>query len=322
MLGTGATREIFAAMIEFETNACTRVSDAVTALARLRTSLGATGVTACGAGVHPTAAFGEAELVSSERYERVSETLQGILRTPTAALQVHVGMPDPETAIRVFNGLRPYMPLLHALAANSPYWHGVDSGLASARAAILRSYPRSELTRPFANYDDFARSAEELAAAAEVDDYTHFWWDLRPHPRIGTVEIRTMDAQSSLEATAGIVALVHALARHAADAPPSMSPSPEALRECMFRASRYGLAANLLDPAGVKRPARELASEAVALARPYADELGCAAELDEVERLVREGNGAERQRRAGGPAAALEWLVADTADSTTRWARV
>jgi carboxylate-amine ligase len=320
-IGADATREIFSTMIEFATPICRSATEAVTALARLRTSLGATGVTACGCGVHPMADFGDVRISSAERYERVADTLQGILRTPTAALQVHVGMPDAETAIRVFNGMRPYVPLLQALAANSPYWHAHDSGLASTRAAILRSYPRAELPRAFADYADFARTADELTSVAEVDDYTHFWWDIRPHPRIGTVEVRTMDAQSSLDTTAGLVALVHGLARHAAEAPPAMGPSPEALRECMFRASRYGLDATLIDPGGVKRPARELAYAAVTLARPHAAELGCDDALDEVVRVARDGNGAERQRRAGDPRAALRWLVDDTADSTRQWAQ-
>ena len=139
--------------------------------------------------------------------------------TPVGGLHIHVGMPDPDTAIRVFNGLRRHLPLLQALAANSPFRHGRDTGLASAREVTIRGWPRSGVPRAMHDFGDFCASAHLLARAAEVPDYTWFWWKLRPHPRLGTVEVRALDAQSSLEDTAGLVALTHCLARHAAEAP-------------------------------------------------------------------------------------------------------
>ena len=111
-------------------------------------------------------------------------------RTPTCALHVHVGMPDAETAIAVFNRLRGYLPLLQALAAHSPFWYGRDSGFATARAQLFRGFPRAVIPRPFANWDDYATTAAAWVEAGALPDYTYLWWDIRPHPRLGTVEVR------------------------------------------------------------------------------------------------------------------------------------
>jgi carboxylate-amine ligase len=243
----------------------------------------------------------------------VRSALGGLLRTPPAALHVHVGLSDPETAIRAANGIRRHLPLVHSLAANSPFWFGRDSGLASARVAILRSYPRYGIPRWFRDWEEFCRLATDLAHTAGVEDYTYFWWEVRPHPRLGTIEVRAPDAQLSLERTAAIAALIHALVRMEAEAPGVEVRSREAIEESCYQATRYGLDAMLPDEFGRLRPARELALETARAAAPFAAELGCAEELQGVERIVREGNGADLQRRIHrrrGMAGLLEWLVA------------
>ncbi len=192
--------------------------------------------------------------------------------------------------------MRTWIPLLQALAANSPYWYGRDSGLASTRAVICNSFPRGGVPRPFADYADFKATVDELCALGECPDYSYLWWDVRPHPNLGTLEIRACDAQSSLEDLAAIVALTHCLAVHEANEP-STGPGPEALRELCFRATRDGLDARLaLD--GSLRPLREVAYRAIALAGAYAADLGCWDELMLVHRLLERGNGATRQRHA------------------------
>ena len=152
------------------------------------------------------------------------------MATPVGGLHIHVGMPDAETAIRAFNGLRRHLPLLQALAANSPFRHGRDTGLASAREVTLRGWPRSGAPRAMRDFEDFCATAGLLARAADVPDYTWFWWKLRPHPRLGTVEIRALDAQASLEDTAALVALTHCLARHAAECEPGARSSARGAR--------------------------------------------------------------------------------------------
>jgi carboxylate-amine ligase len=289
--------------------------EGVEAVAALRARAREAGGAMIGAGIHPDGAWGDVVHVDEPRYHAIHDQLRGLLRrTPTCALHVHVGMPDAETAIHVYNGLREWLPLLQALAANSPFWHGVDSGLATARAQLFRGFPRSEIPRAFASFDDFEETAAAVVAAGDAPDYTFLWWDIRPHPRLGTVEVRAMDAQSSLRSVVGLVALVHGLAQAAAEAPvqdDGWTPR-EALMESSFRAARDGLAATLFYENAL-RPVREIAAAAVARAQPFTGGDG----LDEVTRLVEHtGGGADRQRAAfarGGMRAVLELLASETA---------
>jgi carboxylate-amine ligase len=207
-------------------------------------------------------------------------------------------MPDEETAIRAFNGLRRHLPLLQALGANSPYRHGRDTGLASAREVTIRGWPRSGVPRAMRDYGDFCEMARLLARAADVPDYTWFWWKLRPHPRLGTVEIRALDTQRSVAETGALVALAHCLARHASEADPEPDLPTEVLEEAVFRAARFGVHARLPDAEGGLRHVDELLQEALALARAHALELGCAEQLDGLATLVADGGGAGRQRAA------------------------
>ncbi len=247
--------------------------------------------------------------------------LRGLVRrTPTCALHVHVGMADPETAIRACNGLREHLPALQALAANSPFWHGRDSGLASARAQMFRAYPRAEIPRAFASFADYVAAVQAVVDAGDLPDYAYLWWDVRPHPKLGTVEVRAIDAQSPLWAVAGLAALVHGLAARETERDGPWSPR-EALTESSFRAARDGLDATLWWD-GAQRPAREVAHAAIELARPYARDLGSDAALEGAERLVREGGGAERQRAAharGGMPALLELLVREARGQQPQW---
>ena len=192
-------------------------------------------------------------------------------------------MPDEEAAIRAFNGLREHLPLLQALAANSPFWHGRDSGLASARAQVFRALPRSEIPTAFDSFDEYAESVEALATAGDLPDYTYLWWDVRPHPVLGTIEVRAMDAQSSLRTVTGLVALVHALARRAAEEHGPWERR-EVLMESSFRAARDGLGATIWYDGTHASRARGGARATVGLARPYARELGSDAALEEIER--------------------------------------
>jgi carboxylate-amine ligase len=228
-------------------------------------------------------------------------------------------MPDAETAIRAFNGLRRHLPLLQALSANSPFRHGRDTGLASAREVTVRGWPRSGVPRAMRDFADFCAASTVLASAADVPDYTWFWWKLRPHPRLGTVEIRALDAQSSLDDLAGVVALAHCLARHEATSDPGPDSPAEVLEEGAFRAARWGVAGRLPGPDGTLRGVPELLDEALALARPHARELGCEDELEGVRALLDSGGGAGRQRAAyaiGGMAKLLREITAVTMAGT------
>jgi glutamate---cysteine ligase / carboxylate-amine ligase len=310
-----ARHDLYEAQIELSSPISRNAEDATGSLRTLRAHLRDAGGTVIGAGIHPTGKFGDVRIVDAERYARESERLRGLVdRTPDCALHVHVGMPDPETAIRVCNGFREYIPLLEALAGNSPFWHGRDSGFASARRILRRGFPRVEIPAPFESFAEYQEVVRAAMTAAEVDDYTFLWWEVRPHPKFGTVELRAMDSQSSLASIAALGALVQSLAKQLAESSPRDPVRREVIAEASFRAGRDGTAATLPDGHSL-RPVREIAADVLALVRPHARELGAEAPLEEVERIVREGNGADRQRSAhdsGGMPAVLSGLVDET----------
>jgi carboxylate-amine ligase len=299
--------EIFATQIELKTGVCEDAHQALVELGELRRVLRGKGARLMGAGLHP-ADSGEPQLVDKPRYKVVMDDLASLLRTPPCGLHVHVGMPDPETAIRVANALRYHLPLLQAMTANSPYREGEDSGLASARAAVVASYPRFEMPRAFRDWEDFLRVADQLIEAAGVDDYTYLWWDVRPHPKLGTVEVRGMDVQTEVEDNVAVAALVQAIAAKEIEDPSAFGIAREALEESYFQAGRHGLDARLMVDGEHAAPAREAAGELLARVRPYAERQGSADLLERIERVVERGNGADRQRRAheeGGMSAVL-----------------
>src|SRR4051794_13091610 len=306
--------EIFATQIELKTGICLDAGQAVKELAEVRRAVVATGARLMGSGLYPGES-GEPKLVEKARYETVKKDLAGLLATPPCALHVHVGMPDPETAVAVANAMRHHLPLLAALTANSPFRDGADTGLASARAAAVRSYPRFELPRAFRDYEDFLRVADQLIAAAGVDDYTYIWWDVRPHPNLGTVEVRGMDVQTTPEANAAIGALIQALAAKEIDRPGAPGLAREAIEESYFQAERYGLEARLMVDESTAAPAAEVARGILGEARPYAEQLGGAGAFEEIERIVSEGNGADRQRRVHEERG-MEGLLSDLAERT------
>ncbi|HEY1537792.1 MAG TPA: YbdK family carboxylate-amine ligase [Solirubrobacteraceae bacterium] len=305
--------ELHRSQIELITGVCATVAEAVGELAALRDAVLATGTGLLGSGTHPTAVEGDSEFTDNPRYERIRGWLGDAGATPVCAMHIHVGMPDAETAIRVFNGLRRHLPLLEALGANSPFRHARDTGLASARELTLRAWPRAGAPRAMADFADFDRSTAELTRVADVPDYTFHWWKLRPHPRLGTVEIRALDTQLSPRHRAALVAAVHALARHEAAADEVQGPAGEILDEASFRAAREGVHATLPDAAGRLRPVADLTAETIALVSPAARELSCERELDDLMLLVADGGGATLQRdayRDGGVDGLLAALTA------------
>lgn len=306
--------EIFAAQIELKTGICLDAGQAAAELEELRQAVRATGVKILGSGLHPDD-DGEAELIEKPRYDVVAEDLASLLSTPPSGLHVHVGMPDPETAVQVANAMRYHLPLLQALSANSPYREGADSGLASARAAVVGAYPRFEMPRAFRDYEEFLQVADQLIVAAGVADYTYLWWDVRPHPRLGTVEVRGMDVQAGVATNVGVAALIQALAAKEIDRPSAPGLWREAIEESSFQANRHGLEARLMVDEKTTAPARQLGRQRLAEAGEYARQLGGAEALAEIERILERGNGADAQRRAhaeGGMEGLLTYLAAGT----------
>jgi carboxylate-amine ligase len=290
--------ELHRSQIELITGVHTTAQEAVAELCELRRAVLATGAGVVACGTHPTAVEGDSQFTEKRRYERIHELLGDAGATPVCALHIHVGMPDGDTAIRVFNGLRRHLPLLEAISANSPYRHGRDTGLASARQLTLRSWPRAGVPRAMADLDDFLRSTARLTHVAEVPDYTFHWWKLRPHPRLGTVEIRALDTQLAPRHTAALAAAVQSLALHVSRARPVEDPPAEVLDEASFRAAREGVAATLPVEDDSLHPVPEMLGRMIEGVRRAARDLECEAQLDDLTALLADGGGAGIQRRA------------------------
>jgi carboxylate-amine ligase len=303
-------------VLELATPVCATADDALGALWTLRRDVtGRGGLRLMGAGMHPSAPFGEVAYRGGDHYDAVARDVGGLLRqSAVCGVHVHVSMPDAETAVAAFNGMRKWVPVLQALGANSPFWHGVDSGLASARTARFHMIPRSGLPRAFRDWEDYTGTMRELIRVSSIDGPGSLWWDMRPHPTLGTLEVRVLDAQSSLDSLRGLIALVHCLARHEAAGVDDRHPPKEVLDEACHHAIRDGLDARL-SLGGPMQHMQGLARQALDLAHAYAHELGCADAVAAAEALL-SGNGADRQRRAfaqGGMDAVLDHLVCETA---------
>ncbi len=279
---------------------------------RLRRELNAVGLTAAAAGTHPQAVWSPTQAFGAARYR----SGEGSVRAParrelTMALHVHVGVPDPDDAVRVLNGLRRNIPVLLALSANSPFWQGRDRGFASSRTAIFGAVSRNRLPRHFLNYSDYVGALDERAVSRSLPIASAVWWDVRLRPALGTVEVRVMDAQSTVCEVAPLVALIQSLARLELESDGSLpGPTTEVLEENRFLASRDGMAAELIDrPAGHPIPVRAMLDALLSDCRPHARHLGCAAALEGVRRLAT-ANGADRQRALAAGEGRLQDVVA------------
>jgi carboxylate-amine ligase len=311
--------ETHAAVVEIATGVHADVSGVVAELAGLRQRLAnevdAMGLTVAVAGTHPLTVWGETEVSGAARYRDLGDSLRVLARRePTMAPHVHVGVPEPDDAIRVLNGLRQRIPVLLALSANSPFWQGRDSGFASARTVIFQAFPRSGLPPLVASYPDYVAAIDALIASGAVPDPSFFWWDVRLQPALGTVEVRVMDAQTTVGEVAPLVALIQSLARLALEGETSPAmPNAAVLAENRFLAARDGMDARLIDPIAQSLvPLRETLEGLLAECRPHAVALGCAGALDRV-RWLAAATGADRQRAHAAEAEDLEDVVASLA---------
>lgn len=310
------TGEIYVDQIELNSPVCSSAEEAVGSLREMRQWILGRGARVMGVGCHPSAAVGAATLAASPRYDAIVEEYAGLLRTPTAALQVHVGLPDVATAMLAYRGLRARLPLLRALAAASPYWHGVDSGLASTRSAIIRSYPRTTVPPLLRSWDDYLARTRALVEAAEAPDDSYVWWDMRPRPELGTLEVRVMDAQASLSRVAGLTALVQGIARHAVESPDDVELSDDVTTVNDHRVVRHGLDARIVDVDGSIRPLRLVAQRVVAEARRALAPDASDGPLAVVDEMLLDPGEPARQRRVVA-ADGMQALVRDLVDRSS-----
>jgi carboxylate-amine ligase len=266
------------------------------------------------AGVHPFADE-EGELNAGERYKRVYAEYGRLAQRQLAfGLQVHVAVRPAGRALTVYNGLRSHLPELLALAANSPIYRGVDTGLAAVRPKLCELLPRQGVPPYLASWDEYAGALRWGARSGALPDPGVWWWELRPHPSFGTLEVRVPDSQRTVQDAAAIVATVHALAAHLAGSEtPKTDPVPTwRIAENRWQALRHGLDGTLADlRSGEPLPTRQRLHALLDTIEPQARELDCADELAHARTLV-ECNGASRQREIhsnDGIRALTEWLA-------------
>jgi carboxylate-amine ligase len=306
--------ELPASQMEIVVGPAATVPDAIAALARGRADLArrtAAEVRLATAGLHPFAAV-EGQLNRSARYD-VTVAQHGAIarRQLVLALQVHVAIRGGDRALAVHNALRSFLPELAALAANAPFHGGRDTGLASGRPPVSGLLPRQGIPPVLPSWEAYA------AALELVGDPSRWWWELRPHPLHGTLEVRVPDAQSTVADAGAVAAVAHALTVWLAERHDAGEPLPVdetwRIAENRWRACRYGVEGDLLDlRTGEPLPARARLHALLDRLEPVAERLGCVAELTRARGLV-EINGAMRQRAVAGPDADLrrvaEWLA-------------
>jgi carboxylate-amine ligase len=312
-----ATRETQNSVIELCTAVHTQIGPGVDQIGQLRAELADAiaelGLRAAAAGTHPFAIWEEIAVTSGDRQEFVHGSMRELARRePTFALHVHVGLNEPELAIQVSNRMRVHLPLLLALSANSPYWQGRDTGLASARTPLFQAFPRVGIPRVFTSYDHYVQSVDLLVETAAIPDRSYLWWDVRPHPGIGTIEIRVMDAQTRSVDTAALVALTRSLVKLEAEeglVSERSVEAQEALVENRFLAARDGVHAELIDiDLASRRPVSEILDSILDRARPHASELGCTEEVEACAELIR-SSPADRQREVAAEVPSLAQMV-------------
>jgi carboxylate-amine ligase len=301
---SSVSAETHGAAIELATQPHGTVGDAVDELATLRHELARAldrlGLRAAVAGTHPMAQWVNTKIASGARYRAIHDSMRELARRePTFALHVHVAVPGAEQAAHVLGRLRAHLPVLLALSANSPFWQGRDSGLASARIPIFGAFPRTGIPRRPSGYADYVETIDLLLRCDAFPEPTFLWWDVRLQPVLGTIEIRIMDAQTRIEDVAALTALVQCLVRLEGQegyVSSLLVDAPEVLDENRFLAARVGMQAMLIDPArGRRRPVREWVDELLSACAPHALALGCVDELRRVEELA-EDPGHEVQR--------------------------
>jgi carboxylate-amine ligase len=303
--------------LELATDPHRTVREATSQLRHLRAGLNdavqGLGMRAAVAGTHPMVKAEDVQVSPGARYQYLHSSLRELARRePTFALHVHVAIPDPELAVRAYNGIRAHIPVLLALAANSPFTRGRDSGLASARTPVFQAFPRTGIPREFDTYADYAEAVDVLLRCGAIPEPTFIWWDVRLQPKLGTLEVRVMDAQTRIRDTAALVALVQCLVRaEALDgmAEPELSHAPEVLDENRFLAARDGIRAQLLDPMRDRCvPASGRLATLVDACWPHARALGCERELALLAHLAGDP-GAARQRAIASEPEGIGGLV-------------
>jgi len=312
--------ELLASMLELATEVCATAQEALDALRQLRSAAdegaGAAGLRIAAAGTHPFSLPQAQDIAPDPRYREFVE-YAGITarRQAVCGLHVHVSMPGPEECLQALEGVLPWLPLVLALSANSPYLAGEETGLASARAEVLALLPRAAAPPVFGSYVEWEAFVERFVEIGLADGYTRFWWDIRPHPRFGTLEVRAPDQLTEVERTAAFAALLQALCVTVLDGEAPAPANRGDYAQNRWAALRFGPRAELIHPDGSRLvPAPELFDELLGLLEPAERELGTGELLRVLDPRTCEGDRQIEIGRSRG----LEAVAADAVERTVR----
>jgi carboxylate-amine ligase len=320
--------ELMQSVVEISTPVCRTAGDVDSELRRLRsyvTEIASSKDLRLGsAGTHPFSLFERQRITARDRYHNLVDQLQYIARRELIfGLHIHVAVDDPEKAIKVTSALLLHLAELLALSANSPFWRGEATGLASSRQMVFAAFPRSGPPPRFRDYADYAEVVGQLEKTGCIADYTHIWWDIRLHPRFGTIEVRVMDAISRVEDTTALAAYVQGLVKQYSEAYDAGHELPSYHRilttENKWLAARYGLEAPVMDLVTGRRnrvPVAQLVRRALREIEPHARELGSERELEGIRDILARGNGADRQLRVFNANRDIVEVVSQIADAT------
>jgi glutamate---cysteine ligase / carboxylate-amine ligase len=320
--------ELMQSVLEIATPVCRTAGDAHRELARLRAFVGemagSRALRFASAGTHPFSLFERQRITARDRYRHLVDQMQYIARRELIfGLHIHVAVDNEEKAIAIVNALLPHLGELLALSASSPFWRGEPTGLASSRQMVFAAFPRSGPPPRFKDYSDYAEVVGQLEKTGCIADYTHIWWDIRPHPRLGTVEMRVCDAVTRVEDAVALTAYVQALVKLYSERYDAGADIPTYHRilttENKWLAGRYGLEAPVMDLATGRRnrvPVAQLIRRNLRDLEPHARELGSEAELEGIREILAKGNGADRQLRVWNANKDITEVVRDLADET------
>ena len=320
--------ELMQSVLEISTPICRTAGDIESELRRLRSYVTETArsqdLRVGSAGTHPFSLFERQRITARDRYRNLVDQLQYVARRELIfGLHIHVAVDDPEKAIKVTSALLLHLAELLALSANSPFWRGEATGLASSRQMVFAAFPRSGPPPRFNDYSDYAEVVGQLEKTGCIADYTHIWWDIRLHPRFGTIEVRVMDAVTRVEDTTALAAYIQGLVKYYSDAYEAGRELPSYHRilttENKWLAARYGLEAPVMDLVTGRRnrvPVAQLVRRALREIEPHARELGSDRELEGIKDILNRGNGADRQLRVFNANRDIAEVVSEIADAT------
>src|SRR6476646_5894243 len=301
--------ELMQSVLEIATPVCHTTGEVADQLRRIRGYvIGVAreqGMRVGSAGTHPFSLFERQRITAKDRYRALVDKMQYVARRELIfGLHIHVAVDDAEKAIQVVNGILPQLGPLLAMSASSPFWRGEPTGLRSSRQMVFAAFPRSGPPPRFKGYEDYAEVVGQLERTGCIADYTHIWWDIRPHPRLGTVELRVCDAVTRVEDVVAITAYYQALVKLHCELFDAGREIPTWHRllttENKWLAARYGLEAPIMDLATGRRnrvPVAQLIRRTLRDVEPHAKELGSERELEGIREILARGNGSDRQLR-------------------------